>query len=144
MKYAPQQSDAGPPPSPQVAEESTLEPPTEQAAKQGIRERLQTISLGGVHYVFLHGQQFDTLFRYRAWAAISYIRDGAEAFRLYSWLLLGFAVVWSVSLAGGAMGFAVQWSPIFILLLLGAGPRFFVWVARPLYNKAKLLHRNRL
>jgi hypothetical protein len=68
---------------------------------------------------------------------MSYIRDGAEAFRLYSWLILGFMVLWA--LLARTLG-VFDWTPIILLLMLGAGPRFAVWVARPLFNKAKLLH----
>lgn len=134
VKYARRQSTAvGLPPS-QEAPGNASKPPTQEATNEGT---LDTISVEKMRYVFLHGQQFDTLFRFiRAWTVMSYIRDGAEAFRLYSWLILGFTVLWAL-LARTLNVF--HWTPIVLLLMLGAGPRFAVWVARPLFNKAKLL-----
>jgi UDP-2,3-diacylglucosamine pyrophosphatase LpxH len=85
-------------------------------------------------YVFLHGHQFDPLFRRaRRWyPLVSYIRDGAEAFRLYSAVILCFTFLWAVLARWLGM---FDWTPIVLLSILGAGPRLALWIARPLWNK---------
>ena len=90
-----------------------------------------TVHLGVQSYVFLHGHQFDTTFRrIRAWTLVSYLRDGAEAFRLYSWVLIAITLLWSpfAFLSG-------DWAPILLLLAIGAFPRLLISIARPVYNK---------
>lgn len=98
-----------------------------------IVEDCHSETVGGIRYIFLHGQQFDTTFRrIRAWTLISYIRDGAEAFRLYSWIIVALTTAWTVGLM---LGLSKDWSPIILLLALATLPRVFCTFARPLYNR---------
>jgi UDP-2,3-diacylglucosamine pyrophosphatase LpxH len=101
-------------------------PPTAQTEGE-----LPAVTLGSQSYLFVHGHQFDTTFRrIRAWALMSYLRDGAEAFRLYSWILIALTLLW--------IPYAFlsrDWYPIFLLLALGAFPKLLISIARPVYNK---------
>lgn len=113
---------------------------TEIEVEGDVYEReIQTIGNGRRRYVFLHGHQFDTVFRrIGAWTLVSYIRDGAEAFRLYSWIILALMVLWPIVWFGFHAWF--NWrvfdvTPMVLLAILGGVPRFIVWLARPLYNK---------
>lgn len=119
----------------------------EQIPNTTIRQDLPTITAGERHYVFLHGHQFDTVFRsIGAWKLLSYFRDGAEAFRLYSWLILALAFLWPTFwFCGGSVILrlwfnwgAFDWTSTILLLILGAGPRLLLAFARPIYNKIKL------
>jgi UDP-2,3-diacylglucosamine pyrophosphatase LpxH len=106
--------------------------------------RLETLSVGNDHYLFLHGHQFSESFRLIPWQIPSFLRDGSEAFRLYSWVILG---AWSVSIilfpflqmmAAPAILYAV----IGILSILAA-PRIFVSIARPIWNALRGLRYKR-
>jgi len=87
-------------------------------------------------FLFVHGHQFDWAFRHlgKVWTLVSYLRDGAEAFRLWSWVL--------VLVAFGALLVGFLPSPFSsvlatlaaALLLAGALPRLIVAVARPAWN----------
>jgi hypothetical protein len=94
---------------------------------------IPAVEIGSRHYLFVHGHQFDTTFRrIRAWTLISYFRNGAEAFRSYSWVIVTLAIVWSLLII---FGFLRDWTPVFVLLILGALPRLFISIARPVYNR---------
>ena len=90
------------------------------------------VRVGNVCYLFLHGHQFDWAFRHlgNAWTIISYLRDGAEAFRLWSWIL-----VLGALLALIASPFSIVFQSLAVALLLaGALPRLIVTCARPAWN----------
>ena len=106
--------------------------------------------VGETRYVFLHGHQFDTLFmKIRGWRIMSYIRDGAEAFRLYSWIILLLTTLWSVyglvSLVFDWTAVASNWflwTPLILLSILGAIPRLVLSIGRPIFNKSQTTRYN--
>jgi hypothetical protein len=59
---------------------------------------IRTLKVGEYHYLIVHGHQFNKSFRIAPWKIISTLRDGAETFRLYSWVLLGLWIVWLASI----------------------------------------------
>jgi UDP-2,3-diacylglucosamine pyrophosphatase LpxH len=100
---------------------------------------IKTLRVGKDHYLFLHGHQFSKSFRIAPWKIISSLRDGAETFRLYSWVLVGLWIIWIFTLP--FTGYLQQSIAPFIQYGLGlpltilALPRFFVSIARPIWNK---------
>jgi predicted phosphodiesterase len=90
------------------------------------------LRVDNTNFLFLHGHQFDWAFRHLGgvWAIVSYLRDGAEAFRLWSWVLVAAAI--AALFASSFLG--VFQSLAMALLLAGALPRLIVTVARPLWN----------
>jgi predicted phosphodiesterase len=105
------------------------------------------LKTGQESFVFLHGHQFDRAFRCagKLWPFVSYLRDGAEAFRLWSWILvLATFTFLSVSLAGWGFpwlvgSFVSSLSGVFgsvalTLLLAGSLPRVIVTIGRPAYE----------
>jgi len=122
----------------QIIRDAYPEPRTEGEPRSN-----QTIplKLGDNHYLFLHGHQFSWIYRNMPWQIMSYLRDGAEAFGLFAWLLVP---AWLI-----ALGFAIAtipgWitlSPWLANLTLGAAavlsllapPRVIISVARPTWN----------
>lgn len=98
--------------------------------------KIRTLRMGEDHYLLIHGHQFFSSF---PWEIISFIRDGAEAFRLYSWVLLGLWIIWIGSLPLAAY-LQPELSPLIqygigIPLAILAFPRLFVSIARPIWNK---------
>jgi UDP-2,3-diacylglucosamine pyrophosphatase LpxH len=98
--------------------------------------KIRTLRMGDDHYLFIHGHQF---FSSVPWEIISFIRDGAEAFRLYSWVLVGLWIIWIGTLALTAylepeISPSIQYGTGFPLTIL-AFPRIFVSIARPIWNK---------
>jgi len=99
------------------------------------------LGLGDNHYLFLHGHQFSWIFRNMPWQIMSYLRDGAEAFGLFAWLLV---LAWLIAL-GFAIPTILGWitlSPWLANVALGAAavlsllapPRVIISVARPIWN----------
>lgn len=104
--------------------------------KDGI---IRTLDVGDDHYLIVHGHQFNKSFRIAPWKIISTLRDGAEAFRLYSWVLLGLWIIWIttlplVSYLGPNISPSIQYG-IGLPLTVLAIPRLFVSIARPIWNK---------
>ena len=102
-------------------------------------DRLCTLKVGEDHYLIVHGHQFNKSFRLAPWRIISALRDGAEAFRLYSWVLLGLWILWIVSIPlvsylGSNTSLSIQYG-VGIPLTVLAIPRLFVSIARPIWNK---------
>lgn len=98
--------------------------------------KIRTLKVGQDHYLLVHGHQF---FSIVPWEIISFIRDGAEAFRLYSWVLVGMWMLWIGCLALTSylelgISTSIQYGIVFPLTIL-AIPRIFVSIARPIYNK---------
>jgi len=97
-----------------------------------MNEKAEWWKIGNANYLLLHGHQFDQSFRYsrRGWMLVSYFRDGAEAFRLWSRVLVIAAIVSSI----------LSWFlPILLslpltLFLAGALPRIILAFARPVWN----------
>lgn len=104
--------------------------------KEGI---IRTLKVGEDHYLILHGHQFSKSFRIAPWKIISTLRDGAEAFRLYSWVLVGLWIIWIVALPftsylEPSISPSIQYG-IGLPLTVLAIPRIFVSIARPIWNK---------
>jgi UDP-2,3-diacylglucosamine pyrophosphatase LpxH len=100
---------------------------------------IKTLKVGENHYLIVHGHQFNKSFRLAPWKIISTLRDGAEAFRLYSWVLLGLWIIWIVafpftSYLGPNISPSIQYG-IGLPLTVLAIPRIFVSIARPIWNK---------
>jgi UDP-2,3-diacylglucosamine pyrophosphatase LpxH len=106
----------------------------EQAPSQ---DKVLTLEIGEKHYLFLHGHQFDKTFRStgKLWIVMSLIRDGAEAFGLYSWLLILMLIIfWLLARIGWNASYT---PPITVVLAILAFPKLFTSIARPLWNKLK-------
>jgi UDP-2,3-diacylglucosamine pyrophosphatase LpxH len=100
---------------------------------------IRTLKAGEDHYLIVHGHQFNRSFRLAPWKIISTLRDGAEAFRLYSWVLLGLWIIWLaalpfISYLGPNISSSIQYA-IGLPLTVLAIPRLFVSIARPIWNK---------
>jgi len=98
--------------------------------------KIRTLRIGKDHYLLIHGHQF---FSSAPWETISFIRDGAEAFRLYSWILVGLWMIWIGSLVSTAfLELGISPSILYLIaipLTVLAFPRIFVSIARPIWNK---------
>jgi UDP-2,3-diacylglucosamine pyrophosphatase LpxH len=98
----------------------------------------QVIALrkGKENYIFTHGHLFDWTFRNlgRVAMIMSYIRDGAEAFGWFSWIL--FICLLTIPALMSILGFGTSavYSTLLILGLLSS-PRIITSIARPLWNK---------
>jgi UDP-2,3-diacylglucosamine pyrophosphatase LpxH len=99
---------------------------------------LPAIKVGGEHYLFLHGHQFDPIFRFNIFQITAALRDGAEGLRLYSW-----AVFWSwvfsilLTIVANSVGsYPLNWIGGLAVAILGilAVPRLFVSIGRPIWN----------
>ena len=104
--------------------------------KEGI---IRTLKVGEDNYLIVHGHQFNKSFRIAPWRIISTLRDGAETFRLYSWVLLGLWIIWLVALPFTSRlelndSASIQYG-IGLPLTVLAVPRLFVSIARPIWNK---------
>ena len=93
------------------------------------------LKIGSANYLFLHGHQFDWAFQHlgKAWTIVSYLRDGAEAFRLWSWVLTGTGL----AVLFAAFFFAsnsILWSVALTLLIAVGLPRLIITLARPIWN----------
>jgi len=92
------------------------------------------IEKGAKRYIFLHGHQFDTLSQLAGplSKSLGWVRDGAEAFGTFSWLIVGIFII-SVFMA---MLKLVN-IDIYLLGFLGvlSTPRIFISFARPIWNK---------
>lgn len=102
-------------------------------------DKVRTLQVGEDHYLIVHGHQFNKSFRLAPWKIISTLRDGAETFRLYSWVLLGLWILWIVSIPlvsylGPNISNTIQYG-VGIPLTVLAIPRIFVSIARPIWNK---------
>lgn len=109
---------------------------TYPAPKEGL---VNTLKVGENHYLIVHGHQFNKSFRVAPWKIISTLRDGAEAFRLYSWVLFGSWIIWIAALPftaylGQNVSPSIQYG-IGLPLTILAIPRLFVSIARPIWNK---------
>lgn len=97
-------------------------------------DELPYIEKGAKRYIFLHGHQFDTLSQLAGplSKSLGWVRDGAEAFGTFSWVIVGIFIV-SVFMA---MLKLVN-IDIYLLGLLGvlSFPRIFISLARPIWNK---------
>jgi len=117
----------------------------EQIPVKGVKGKvpMQTIKIGNRHYLFLHGHQFDWLFRRvgLSWVAIALLRDGSEAFGLYSWVLSGLflltLIAWIIRPSSFTLTLLVP-----IMAVLGF-PRIFTSIARPAWNKVFKTRYNR-
>jgi UDP-2,3-diacylglucosamine pyrophosphatase LpxH len=99
---------------------------------QRMNAKTEWLKIGNTNYLLLHGHQFDQSFRYsrRGWMLVSYLRDGAEAFRLWSWILVMAAIVSSIL----SWFSPLFWSLTLSLFLAGALPRIILAFARPFWN----------
>jgi len=125
---------------PQGASSIQIFPDTYPPKEEGVAKWL---TVGNVNYLFLHGHQFDWTFRRlgKLWVLMSYFRDGAEAFRLWSWILvLAASVALGAFLLSGLIQILTPFSDFFLsiavsLMVAGALPRILVAAARPVWNK---------
>ena len=96
-------------------------------------EETPYLERGGRKYVFLHGHQFDTLAQIAGplSKSLAWIRDGAEAFGTFSWLLVG---VFLISVFSKM--FNLVEIDVYLLGLLGilSIPRIVISLARPVWN----------
>jgi UDP-2,3-diacylglucosamine pyrophosphatase LpxH len=92
-------------------------------------EDIETVKVGENHYLILHGHQLSKTFRIAPWQIVSMLRDGAEAFRSYSWILVALLSIMLV-----ASIFFPLLTPAIPLLAALAFPRLFVSIARPIWN----------
>ena len=97
---------------------------------------MKTIRIHENYYLILHGHQMSQTMRIAPWVIVSMLRDGAETFRSYSWILVALF---------GIMSVASVFLPILTLaiplLAVLAFPRLFVSIARPIWNKLPKRHR---
>jgi len=99
------------------------------------------LKVGNANYLFIHGHQFDSTFRYlgNLWMIMSAIRDGAEAFRLWSGIIVASAfVTWGLSLQN-LIQLPISSSNLLAIALTlsvaGALPTMMVALARPIWNR---------
>jgi UDP-2,3-diacylglucosamine pyrophosphatase LpxH len=102
------------------------------------------VTTGQESFIFLHGHQFDRTFRNvgKLWAFVSYLRDGAEAFRLWSWILflvtlalLSICIAnWGFPWLVGSFFSGVLGGAALALLFAAFLPRFIVTIGRPAYS----------
>jgi len=116
---------------------STLEIlPDTYPVQPRLSKQVVALKRGEESYIFTHGHLFDWTFRNLGKVAMtmSYIRDGAEAFGWFSWILLiCFPTIPAFMLMAGLQISAV-YSTLLILGLLSS-PRIITSIARPLWNK---------
>jgi len=115
-------------------------PDTFPEQKQEITE-LITVEKGGNDFIFTHGHLFNWTFRNlgKLAMAMSYIRDGAEAFGWYSWILfLGFIFIPLIMCTISIINiFRFEGSIICLtLIILGllSIPRIITSIVRPIWN----------
>jgi hypothetical protein len=126
---------------------------------RGEQRKVSTLRVGDRDYLFVHGYQFDRIFRYQPWKLFPNIRSGALAFGSYGNLFVGLLAL-SAAVAvfdyfllryysvfgflGLSMSFLGSLVPIFsvlgntalILLWLVLGfPRIFYLYARGVWNR---------
>lgn len=99
-------------------------------------KNMKTVKIDENYYLVLHGHQMSQTLRIAPWAIVSLLRDGAEAFRSYSWILVSLLGIISVI----SLFLPVLTSTIPLLAAL-AFPRLFVSIARPIWNKLPKRHR---
>jgi UDP-2,3-diacylglucosamine pyrophosphatase LpxH len=92
--------------------------------------------IGENYYLILHGHQMSQTFRIAPWIIVPMLRDGAEAFRSYSWILV--ALFGIMSAASIFLPVLIPAVPVVSTL---AFPRLFVSIARPIWNKLPKRHR---
>jgi len=114
---------------------STCPPEESKESETKNQEHESWLKIGGVSYLFLHGHQFDASFRHfgKAWTFVSYLRDGAEAFRLWSWVLT--AIGLGMAFVAFVLSNSIAWSVALTLLITVGAPRLIITVARPIYAK---------
>lgn len=100
---------------------------------------IKTLKVGEYHYLLLHGHQFHPSFGKSTMKILSSLRDGAEAFRLYSWVFLWLWIIWTVSFhltpyLHQSHSSPIYWGISFLLAIL-AIPRLFVSIGRPIFNR---------
>jgi UDP-2,3-diacylglucosamine pyrophosphatase LpxH len=100
------------------------------------RKEMKTVKMGENYYLLLHGHQLSQTMRIAPWIIISLLRDGAEAFGSYSWILVAFLGIMSATSM-----FLPIFTPTIPLLAALAIPRLFVSIARPIWNKLPKRHR---
>jgi UDP-2,3-diacylglucosamine pyrophosphatase LpxH len=95
------------------------------------------LKVGNTSYLLLHGHQFDWTFQHlgKAWTFVSYLRDGAEAFRLWSWFLTGAVIATAVATLFFPSSATILWSIACTLLVAVAFPRLVITFARPIWNR---------
>ena len=93
---------------------------------------------GEDYYLILHGHQFSKSFSFGSWKIFSFLRDGAEAFRLYSWVLVALLGIWiSVFFFIGYLSPSISSSILYgivMSLVFLAIPRLIASIARPMWN----------
>jgi UDP-2,3-diacylglucosamine pyrophosphatase LpxH len=99
-------------------------------------KQVSWLKIGGASYLFLHGHQFDWAFQHlgKAWTIVSYLRDGAEAFRLWSWVLTGAVFVAAAATLLLPSISILLWSLALTLLIAVGLPRLIITLARPIWN----------
>jgi UDP-2,3-diacylglucosamine pyrophosphatase LpxH len=110
--------------------------PDTYPAQPGASTQVTALEKGKESYIFTHGHLFDWTFRNLGSLAMimAYIRDGAEAFGLFSWVLfICFLTIPPLMLMLG-LGSSVVYSTLLVLGLLSS-PRIITSIARPLWNK---------
>jgi UDP-2,3-diacylglucosamine pyrophosphatase LpxH len=99
-------------------------------------KNMKTVKIGENYYLILHGHQMSQTFRIAPWIIVPMLRDGAEAFRSYSWILVAlFGIMSAASI------FLPIFTPALPLVSALAFPRLFVSIARPIWNKLPKRHR---
>lgn len=117
----------------------------EQPSVKGVKGKipLETLKIGNRRYLFLHGHQFDWLFRKvgLTWVAVALFRDGSEAFGLYSWVLSALFIITLIA----KMAFPASFTLTLLVPIMGVLgiPRLFTSVARPAWNKLFKTRYNR-
>ena len=101
-------------------------------------EDIETVKVGENHYLILHGHQLSKTFRIAPWRLVPMLRDGAEAFRSYSWILVALLSIMLV-----ASIFSPLLTPAIPLPAALAFPRLFVSFARPIWNYFNKKRRHR-
>lgn len=123
--------------------ESSLEILPETFPEQNSEtSELITMKKGDNNFLFTHGHLFNWTFRNlrKPSMIMSYIRDGAEAFGWYSWiLLLGFLFIPSIMKILSISNMLWVDDSIFYLTLIILGllsvPRIITSIARPIWNR---------
>ena len=59
-------------------------------------KNMKTVKIDENYYLILHGHQMSQTLRIAPWVIVSLLRDGAEAFRSYSWILVSLLGIISV------------------------------------------------
>ncbi|MGQ9720352.1 MAG: hypothetical protein ACUVXA_03410 [Candidatus Jordarchaeum sp.] len=100
-----------------------LYPSQSEEGKKDGDKKVITLKKGDRDYLFLHGYQFDRIFRFHPWKLLPGVRSGALAFGRYGDLFIGLLFLGIIAVVLNSI--FIQWNP---LSFLGFNIGFWNWV----------------